>query len=973
MTLVSLPRNASNPTSLHVHTGYIESASLPGQCVALRNNPPAPPAPPTPPAPPAPPAPREIAVSWVELGWDVDTRYEVRDLWAKKDLGVFSGSFSVKDLALHEARIYRFTPAAPTAAAPSSLLDVPTDLATTAIPIWAASRSAFVMVRSDFQVASSKALTAAVAFVTAQQSPLCVPDTRLATVDYGACIPHGGTSQPKLLGSYTLYVNGVLVGVGPGRRVNGTQGVDAIDVISVLRVGANAIGLQGYHTTAISSDTPRLLLQLVLTYADGSKARLSTGPHWGALAADHIFNPVGSTGAWAGRTGMPHEAIDMRNYPPGWSTSAFSTSSWGNASVAAPFVLPLGAKSALAARPIAVFSRRAASVKVLSPSGGLTPSPTDGLRYLVDFGRELQGGINISFVRGVAGQVLSVKLSEELLPDGSVKVPMRTGNDFADTWTLRDGAQTVMQHEYMEFRYAQIDVPAGFEPLMPENVRAWVIRYPLSDDAEDQYDDVPMLEPTALRPAAMLAAFSSTDTSLNSVWDLVRHTLVATTLDVNTDSNTRQRDLCHTDAFITAIGQLALSSEYGVSQMTAEDGFQLDSNIWQGMTDFRSALISLAYQQALYSGDLTLVRQRYEDMQKHCLVDFFRPELGMVSKPAGTMGAKVACPASWSPAGLPPGVFKDLQCTVSDLIDWPAGSRDGYVSVGNTVSSVANSYVALAAKRMARVASWLGKDADAMYYANVSDTILASLREKLYNRSSGTFSDGVGIEHSSMHATLFPAMAGAVDERAIPGMGMAVTKALRAKGMACSCMGAFWLLEGLYRMGWHTAEAADHALEVLTSNGTNSWLNMIAQGATATMEAWERDEKPNLSWSHPWCAGPTSVIVRLLLGVQPLDLGWGRMQFAPQPSTLAAVNATVPSPLGQVQVAIINGPTDFSATLMVPDGTTARVCLPPAPGVSPASAKMIVLDGVVANSVPDGRMLCLSVDVLPGTHTLRRR
>jgi hypothetical protein len=47
------------------------------------------------------------------------------------------------------------------------------------------------------------------------------------------------------------------------------------------------------------------------------------------------------------------------------------------------------------------------------------------------------------------------------------------------------------------------------------------------------------------------------------VWGLVRHTLVAVSLDINTDSNTRQRDLCHTDAFITTLGQLALSNDYG--------------------------------------------------------------------------------------------------------------------------------------------------------------------------------------------------------------------------------------------------------------------------------------------------------------------------------------------------------------------------------------------------------------------------
>ena len=204
-------------------------------------------------------------------------------------------------------------------------------------------------------------------------------------------------------------------------------------------------------------------------------------------------------------------------------------------------------------------------------------------------------------------------------------------------------------------------------------------------------------------------------------------------------------------------------------------------------------------------------------------------------------------------------------------------------------------------------------------------------------------------------------------------MGLAVTKLLRAKGMACSCMGAFWLLEGLYRMGWHTAEAADHALEVLLSKGARSWLHMIKQGATATMEAWEPSEKPNLSWSHPWCAGPNSIIVRHLLGVQPLQLGWRRMQFAPQPSALRAINATVPSLLGRIAVTIANGPAQFCATLTVPAGATARACLPPAHGVASDAATTLELDGARVKSVSEGRMLCVGMDVPAGAHSLCRR
>jgi hypothetical protein len=98
-----------------------------------------------------------------------------------------------------------------------------TELVQHASPIWAAAASPpqFTLARADFEISSAQTLQSAVAFVTAQQSPFAQPDARLATTaldgDYGAAIPHGGSSQPRLLGAYKLHINGVLVGVGPGR------------------------------------------------------------------------------------------------------------------------------------------------------------------------------------------------------------------------------------------------------------------------------------------------------------------------------------------------------------------------------------------------------------------------------------------------------------------------------------------------------------------------------------------------------------------------------------------------------------------------------------------------------------------------------------------------------------------------------------------------------------------------------------
>jgi hypothetical protein len=194
------------------------------------------------------------------------------------------------------------------------------------------------------------------------------------------------------------------------------------------------------------------------------------------------------------------------------------------------------------------------------------------------------------------------------------------------------------------------------------------------------------------------------------------------------------------------------------------------------MTDFRSALISLSYYHAMYTGDLALVRQRYADIKKHSFVYFFDEQLGLVNKPPAFMGShNCKCPESWSPAGLPPTVFEATKCTCTDLNDWPRQYQDGY-QICN-VSTIANSYIAQAAARVADIATLLGEAADARYYARVSRTILATLREKLYDRTTGTFSDGLSgpstsrltpSKHSAIQSIIFPMMAGVANETAQP-------------------------------------------------------------------------------------------------------------------------------------------------------------------------------------------------------------
>ena len=61
-------------------------------------------------------------------------------------------------------------------------------------------------------------------------------------------------------------------------------------------------------------------------------------------------------------------------------------------------------------------------------------------------------------------------------------------------------------------------------------------------------------------------------------------------------------------------------------------------------------------------------------------------------------------------------------------------------------------------------------------------------------------------------------------------------------------MGRWWV-EALYRLGVALPAAADLALKVLTAETYPSWLDMLAQGATVTTEAWRAADKTNMDWA----------------------------------------------------------------------------------------------------------------------------
>src|SRR5262249_32364653 len=131
-----------------------------------------------------------------------------------------------------------------------------------------------------------------------------------------------------------------------------------------------------------------------------------------------------------------------------------------------------------------------------------------------------------------------------------------------------------------------------------------------------------------------------------------------------------------------------------------------------------------------------------------------------------------------------------------------------------------------------------------------------------------------------------------------PQRAAQVASYINTRGMACSVYCAAFLIQAAY-----LGDRPDVASGLLASTGTNSWMNMIAQGAAATMDAWRPTEKPNLPSSHPWAASPAFNIPQGMFGINPTSPGYDTFDVKPQPGTISWAHITSPSVKGEIGAA----------------------------------------------------------------------
>ncbi|MGV8093062.1 MAG: alpha-L-rhamnosidase C-terminal domain-containing protein [Mangrovibacterium sp.] len=534
----------------------------------------------------------------------------------------------------------------------------------------------------------------------------------------------------------------------------------------------------------------------------------------------------------------------------------------------------------------------------------------------IDFGKDAFGRIRITLFGESASDTVTIHLGEAQ-KDGRInRSPGGTIRYASYKFRLLEGWNTYMicitpdkrntlpitarmpeyVGEVLPFRYCEVE---GYKKKLSSNqIVQEAVFYPI--DETESY-------------------FVSSDTVLNQIWNLCKYTVKATSYaGIYVDSD-RERIPYEGDGFINQLANYGVAREYSIGRYSYE--YMINHPTWP--TEWIMHSVLMAWYDYLYTGNKESLSQFYNDLKNKTLIQL-ADEDGFISTnhkekvtPQMLRSIKVDHPEFGSVFAKP----------LRDLVDWPQpefwgrnkgyGETDGFVFTD--INTVVNAYHYRSLVLMGRIAESLGELHDQQKFVLQAKKLKNAFNNKLLDKTTGLYLDGLTTDHKSLHSNLFPLAFGLASDKNTER----IFEFIQSRGMACY-YGALSLLSALYENNY-----AEYGLELLTSISERSWYNMIRSGSTITMEAWDNKFKPNIGWNQPAGATPAYIIPGKLMGIEPLEPGFKKFRIKPQPASLEAAEIKYPTIQGDIFVSFQNKVGEsFILEVTIPANTTADIYLP---------------------------------------------
>ena len=426
----------------------------------------------------------------------------------------------------------------------------------------------------------------------------------------------------------------------------------------------------------------------------------------------------------------------------------------------------------------------------------------------LDFGQEMVGYLCAN-AKGAKGDTVILRYGEELNGDGSVRYDMRCNCIYEEKWILSGGEDTLNSFDYKAFRYAEIILPQGVDV---SNITMLVRHYPFESKAR----------------------FDAGTSELSAIVKLCADTIKYGMQENFVDCPTREKGQYLGDVSIAARAHAILTGDTNMMKKAIKD-FCNSCFVCPGMMAVSTS--SLMQEIADYS--LQFPAQVMWVYKTDGDIDFLR-----YAEPYVTDMYKYF------------SQYERADCLIDNLldkwnmVDWPKNLRDGYDfpltrPIGEGLHNVINAFWCGFLQSLDEIYVILGKKK-----TGKTDKAIKAYISAFYCEETGLFCDTPEHTHSSIHSNVLPLLFNiGTDECHKNIIEFIKRKKLSSMGVYM----AYFTLAALKNHG-------EYELAKQLIADPDCWLNMLSEDATATFEAWGKDQKWNTSLFHPWATAPLIIL-----------------------------------------------------------------------------------------------------------------
>lgn len=690
------------------------------------------------------------------------------------------------------------------------------------------------------------------------------------------------------LGVYEAEINGKRVGdqeFAPGwtdydRRVP----FQTYDVTRLISQGGNVLGVtlgDGWYCGQVCwnprqyyGERPQLIATLEITHADGKITTVSTDTTWKTEASPILASDM-----------IQGESYDARLELPGWSQPGYDDSAWRQTQEAPAPRIDL-VKSA--APPV----RR---IEEITPLGQVERPGWPHANHQYDFGQNFTGRVRIR-IQAPRGTNVTIKHAEVLNPDGSLYTENLRGAKATDHYTCKgDGVETFEpRFTFHGFRHISI---TGVKAEHLLEVKGIVL-----------HSDTP---PTG--------SFSCSNPLLNQLQHNIVWGQKSNFLEVPTDCPQRDERLGWTgdaQVFIrTACFNMdvrgffhkwmqdardAQSERGGIPAVipdTLEDHHEDGGPAWADANIICPWTIYLCY------ADKQILEEHYDSMARY--MDFmanYRCKDYIRSHPDAD---------EWGGYG-----------------DWLALDGSGKTDGGTPRDLIGTAFYAYDAELMTKIATILGRTADAEKYHALHGKIVEAFRHRFVS-PAGYMTAGTQTAYVlALHFGLLP-------ENVRAAAAAALVKDIKARKnhLATGFVGTPYLLDVLEANGH-----LDVAYALLEQETFPSWLFPIKNGATTIWERWDGwtadkgFQTPGMNSFNHYAYGAVGAwMYRSVAGLEidPEDPGYGTIVFRPRPGgSITHAKAKLKTRFGEAGIRWELKDGNLNLELTVPEGSKGKFSAP---------------------------------------------